>query len=253
MLTHDAGAPSAPESTLSVRSKSVSSAQWWRRPWILPVAVIALAFVTLFVPRYLTGDPSQSRVPGVPGFPLHYAVLVGHVVFGSIAMLTCVAQIWPWVRKHHPKVHRMTGRVYVFAGVLPAGVLGLTDGAVSPFGPATALSDVMLALLWLGCTGAGWVAAWQRRFGDHRRWMIRSFALTMSIILNRVIGIAAAMLLAPQLSTTFGGNELAFKMTIAAISAWLGWTVPLLAAQLWIDRKPRRSAGKPRDVAAATR
>ena len=28
-------------------------------------------------------------------------------------------QVWPWLRTRYPDVHRRTGRVYVFAGVLP--------------------------------------------------------------------------------------------------------------------------------------
>ena len=39
----------------------------------------------------------------------------------------------------------------------------------------------------------------QRRLVEHRRWMIRSFALTMSIITNRVWAVIATIVLMPQL------------------------------------------------------
>ena len=60
---------------------------------------------------------------------------MSHIVFGSIAMLTCCLQIWPWLRARNLALHRGLGRVYVFAGVLPAGLLGFVVGVNTPFGP----------------------------------------------------------------------------------------------------------------------
>jgi hypothetical protein len=213
---------------------------WWRRPWIGPLALVVLAFLAFSLPPYLSLDPASSRVPQPEGFPAHFWFLVGHVIFGSVAMLGAVLQIWPWFRRRYPAIHRKVGRAYVFAGVLPSGLMALTIGAASPFGPATRVSDVMLAVIWIGCTVAGWRAGRERRFGDHRRWMIRSVALTFSIIVNRIIGPIAAIVLEPQLQTTFGGSEVAFGQSISAISAWLSWTLVLVLTQLWLDRRPAK-------------
>ncbi|MEV4807991.1 DUF2306 domain-containing protein [Nonomuraea sp. NPDC049421] len=210
--------------------------RWWRRPWVAPLMVVAAAFVAFSLPPYLSLDPAQSRVPAPDFFPPHFAVLSLHVVFGSIAMITCCLQIWPWFRARHPRAHRRIGRVYVFAGCLPSGLLGLTVGVATPWGPVTMVSNVLLALLWLGCTLAGWRMARQRRFVDHRRWMVRSFALTMSIVTNRIYGVLFGILLFPQLDTTFNGDETQLMQTIAALSAWLGWVLPLLVAEWWLER-----------------
>ncbi|MFC6022830.1 DUF2306 domain-containing protein [Plantactinospora solaniradicis] len=98
------------------------------------------------------------------------------------------------------------------------------------------MSNVLLALLWLACTVTGYRMARQRRFVDHRRWMIRSFALTASIITNRIYGAITAVVLWPQLSTTFGGDEDALVRTVATIGAWSGWVIALLVAQWWLER-----------------
>jgi hypothetical protein len=45
--------------------------------------------------------------------------------------------------------------VYVFAGVLPAGLTALVVGAFSPFGPVAAASSVLLAPLWIAVTITG--------------------------------------------------------------------------------------------------
>lgn len=218
-----------------------SAVRWWRRPWIGPLLFLALAFVVVSVPRYLTLDPQRSLVPQPDGFPLHYPLLVAHVCFGSIAMLTCGVQVWPWFRRRYPAAHRITGRIYVLGGVLPAGLLGLTIGAVSPFGPIIRVSNVLLAVLWLTFTIAGIRMARQRRFAEHRRWMIRSFALTMSIITNRVWGVIAMIALMPYLDTTFAGSEVLLRQTIAGLAGWLGWVLPLLVAEWWLERDFHRS------------
>jgi uncharacterized membrane protein YozB (DUF420 family) len=220
---------------------------WWRRPWIAPFALIAIGFVAVSLPPYLSGDPARSRVPA--NFPGHYPILVAHVVFGSIALLTAGLQVWPWFRRRFRAAHRWIGRAYVFAGVLPAGLLALPMGALSPFGPVARASSVVMAPLWLGFTIAGWRMARQRRHAEHRRWMIRSFALTASIITNRIWGPLAYFALAPQLDGAFGGNEQLLRWTIAGISTWLGWVIPLLVAEGWLERGEsarRRYASLPR-------
>jgi hypothetical protein len=104
-------------------------------------------------------------------------------------------------------------------------------GATSPFGPVARVSNVMLATLWLITTLTGWRMARQRRFAEHRRWMIRSFALTLSIMVNRVLGAVLLLILSPQLDTTFHGDEALLIQTIAGIGTWLGWTLSLLTAE----------------------
>ncbi|WP_442792353.1 DUF2306 domain-containing protein [Amycolatopsis sp. NBC_01307] len=203
-----------------------------------PLALLVLAFLAFSLPPYLAFDPARSRVPQPAGFLAHYWFLVAHVIFGSVAMVGAVLQIWPWLRRTYPVFHRYAGRAYVFAGVLPAGVMALTIGSQSPFGPTTRVSDIVAALLWLGCTFAGWRAVRERRFGDHRKWMIRSASLTFSIIVNRLITPIAMVVLEPQIPTTFGGSELAYSQSVAAISSWGGVAIALVFSQWWLERKP---------------
>ena len=69
--------------------------------------------------------------------------------------------------------------------------------------------------------------------------MTRSVVLTMSVITNRIWAVIVSIILVPQLPTTFGGNEAWMVQTIAGLSGWLGWVVPLLVAEWWIvERRP---------------
>ncbi|WP_327091782.1 DUF2306 domain-containing protein [Nonomuraea sp. NBC_01738] len=216
--------------------------RWWRRPWIAPAAVVALVFLAFSLPNYVTFDPALSRVPAPDFFPPHFPLLALHVIFGSIAMTTCLMQIWPWLRARNPRLHRLTGRVYVLAGVLPAGLLGLVVGAATPFGHVARASNVLLALLWLGCTLAGWRMARRRRYREHRRWMVRSFALTMSIISNRLWSVLIVVLVPVE---TLGSGQREIMATVSGLSTWLGWVIPLLVAEWWLEHRPARRTSRP--------
>ncbi|GLZ77801.1 hypothetical protein Afil01_26080 [Actinorhabdospora filicis] len=214
-----------------------------RRPWIGPLMLIAAAFMAYSVPRYLTLDPARTNVPAPEGFPQHYWLLSAHVVFGTVAMTTACFQIWPAFRNRYPRAHRIMGRLYVLAGVVPGALLAVTVGAVSPFGPVVRVANVLMGLIWLAVTIAGFRAARARRLGDHRRWMIRGFALTFAIITTRFLGVVAAIALYS------GDEDLATAslsdvrvQTFTAIGVWVGFTLHLALAQLWLDRRNRRRA-----------
>jgi uncharacterized membrane protein YozB (DUF420 family) len=196
------------------------------------LAMIVVAFLVYSVPPYLTGG---TRVPST--FGLHYPLLVAHVLFAGVAMVCAVWQIWPGLRRRHPKLHRRTGRVYV-ATAIPAAVCAMVIGAATPFGPVLAASDVILAVLWLWFTVDGFIAVRRRRFGTHRRQMLRSATLALSIITNRIWTPALYMCLEPLRDSVFGGNEEKYVWLVAGVGGWLGWTIPLLGLQLWLRRQP---------------
>jgi len=77
---------------------------WWRRPWVIPLFVAATGFLVYQLPPWLTFDPNRSRIP--LKFPLHYWLIVGHVLFGTVALVTMCLQMWPWLRRRYPVVHR---------------------------------------------------------------------------------------------------------------------------------------------------
>jgi uncharacterized membrane protein len=203
------------------------------RKWLPPaLAVIVVGFLAFSLPPYFTGG---TRVPAT--FALHYPLLVSHVMFASVAMVAAVAQIWPRLRVRHPVLHRRVGRVYVYTAI-PAAVCAMVIGAATPFGPFLAVSNVFLASLWLWFTVNGYLAGRQRRFADHRRHMVRSATLALSIITNRIWTPILFVALHPLQDNVFDGNEEHFLWFAAGLGAWLGWTVPLLAVEWWLNRRP---------------
>jgi hypothetical protein len=200
------------------------------------LGVVAL-FLAVELPAYLGLDPATSRIPVRPDYVLHYPLLVAHILFGSVALVTACLQIWPWLRRTHPAVHRWSGRVYLFGGVFPGGLAVLGVAPFSSTGPVSAVGNTVLAVLWLLTAVAGYRAARGRRYGDHRRWMLRSVALTFSIVLNRVWLVAYLLLLTPVL----GADQPALVVAAAGASVWTSWVVNLLVVEWWVLRPRHRT------------
>jgi uncharacterized membrane protein len=202
------------------------------RKWLASaLAVVVAAFLAYSLPPYFAGG---TRVPAT--FALHYPLLVAHVMFASVAMVTAVAQIWPGLRARRPVLHRRVGRVYVLAAI-PAAACAMVIGAVTPFGPFLAVSNVVLATMWLWFTVNGYLAARQRHFAQHRRHMILSATLALSIITNRIWTPMLVLAFLPLQDNMFGGNEEHFVWFVAGIGAWLGWSIPFFAVRRWLNRK----------------
>ncbi|WP_396931478.1 DUF2306 domain-containing protein [Mycolicibacterium sp.] len=206
-----------------------------RLPLATLLALVAVAFLALSLPPYFTG---RTRVPAT--FGLHYPLLVAHVMFAAVAMLMALAQIWPGLRTHRPALHRRCGRVYV-AAAIPAAICALIIGAATPFGPFLAVSNVFLATLWLWFTINGYRAIRQRRFEEHRRNMVLSATLALSIITNRIWTPALFLALHPLQHRIFDGNPEHYLWFVAGLGAWLGWTIPFVTVRGWL----KSTAGRP--------
>jgi uncharacterized membrane protein len=201
------------------------------RKWPAPaLATVVVVFLAYSLPPYFTGG---TRVPAT--FGLHYPLLVAHVMAASVAMVTALAQLWPGLRASRPVLHRRMGRAYVYAAI-PAAVCAMVIGAATPFGPVLAVSNVLLASLWLWLTINGYLAARQRRFAQHRRHMVLSATLALSIITNRIWTPVLLLTFQSLQDSVFGGNEEHFIWFVAGIGAWLGWTIPLVTVRWWLNR-----------------
>ncbi|WP_445165774.1 DUF2306 domain-containing protein [Mycolicibacterium sp. Dal123E01] len=201
-------------------------------PYAKALAVVVTAFLAFSLPPYFTGN---TRVPAT--FALHYPLLVGHVMFAAVAMTMAVVQIWPGLRARHPTLHRWCGRIYV-ATAIPAALCALIIGAATPFGPYLAVSNIVLACLWLWFTTTGYLLARRRRFGEHRRQMALSATLALSIITNRIWTPTIFISLQPLQDTVFHGNKEHYLWFAAGLGAWLGWTIPFFTV-IWVGSARR--------------
>jgi hypothetical protein len=221
--------PTIAAGSAPARSPAPSRA-WWQRPWPLLWGGVAAWFLAISLPHYVGLNRSLTPVRLNPQYPLHYPFLIAHITCGTIALVTACVQVWPWLRENHLAVHRWNGRVFVFAGALPTGLLAL---AIVPFSQGP-VGNATAAILWLATTVAGYRAARQHREAAHRRWMTYSFALTLQIVWGRVMF---------KVLVHVPGVNLADPHTLGILfetASWIGIVINLLVAQWWLERTPYR-------------
>ena len=194
-----------------------------RIPQIL-VATLSI-FVALVSFRFL----ALGMEPAFPDMPEHITnkptAFFLHVAASPIALILGAFQFFPKLRKARPTFHRWTGRAYGVA-VLLGGVSGLVIAVSAKGGLAAQLGFSILAVLWVAFTAIAVRFAMKRKIGKHRRWMIRSFALTFAAVTLRL-----------YLPIFFANG---FDYTQASVYvAWLCWVPNIVFAHWWLNRKKR--------------
>jgi uncharacterized membrane protein len=132
-------------------------------------------------------------IPGAPGGapPIRdnafaqIGVVTFHAAAASVALLVGPFQFLSGLRSRRPDLHRWMGRTYVLA-CLFGGVSGAVLAAGARTGLVSTLGFGLLAVAWLATTWRAYDAARQGRIAEHRRWMIRSFALTFAAVTLRL-------------------------------------------------------------------
>jgi hypothetical protein len=217
--------------------------------WLIVLTVVVVLWLGLFVvPTYVTLNPDQSRTVLLDSFPMHYAVLIAHIGGGLLALVTGCLQMFARLRVRWPRLHRITGRVYVLAvltsapasgALVAASVVRDSEQGVASAGTSLTVGNSICVVLWFGTTLLAWRMARRRRFAEHRRLMIYSFALTLSILYSRpLIGVAISGVIPGFTLETFFHNV-----------GWLPWVVNLIFAQWWLNRTARRPLALPAGVA----
>ncbi|GHB29314.1 hypothetical protein GCM10010346_61000 [Streptomyces chryseus] len=208
---------------------------WWKRyyPWYAVVGGTVLFNLLYSFPHYFATDPEASRSQLDPGFQPHFAFLVAHVITGNLALVTMMLQAWPHLRRTRPRVHRFIGRVYVFGAVVPTTLIVLF--VLVPHRANQGSTGLACgAVLWLGTTLYAWRKARQRRYAEHRRWMIYSFSLALFTTYGRIV---AWMMLN-------WGLQVNIQILIEATS-WGVWIMHLLIAQAYLEFTARRRDKNP--------
>tara|TARA_R110002124_G_scaffold17329_4_gene72621 strand:- start:797 stop:1444 length:648 start_codon:yes stop_codon:yes gene_type:complete len=183
------------------------------------MALMALG-VALVSARYLLpGSPFAAplMLQQIANWPVAVMAHVGGGVtalaLGSFQLVTRRGARRVW--------HRWAGRTYVIACLVGA-VSGFWLALHASAGPIATAGFGGLAIAWFGTTTMGWRLAVAGQYAAHRRWMIRSLALTFAAVTLR--------LMLPMIPLT----GLAFVEGYRAIS-FLCWIPNLVLAELWIQ------------------
>ena len=153
-----------------------------------------------------------------------FAIL--HFGVGGLVLVIGPFQFVPAIRAGWPTLHRWMGRVYVL-GCVGSGMAGFVLASNTNAGPVARTGFSLLAAAWLATTIMAFIKARQRNFNEHKRWMIRSYALTLAAVTLRIY-LPASMI----------GFGMSFAQVYPAIS-FACWVPNAIIAELIL-----RKAGK---------
>ena len=193
---------------------------------LLIVLALAIGVVSL---RYATFNPAVAPANSVSSLPSNLPILFARTIAAAIALLVGVWQFMP--RTRLTGWHRIEGRVYVGACLIGA-IAGFYIAFYTSAGPLAAAGFALLAVLWFGATLTGFVSARRGNFVLHRRWMVRSYALTSAAITLRLI-------------TGIGGAVGVSFHDAYVFAAWASWIINLALVETWNayqDRHARQAA-----------
>jgi len=121
--------------------------------------------------------------------------------------------------------HKNLGKLYIFLILVLAAPSGIYMGIFANGGILSKISFVILGCLWWFSTYKAYQLARQKKFPQHKQWMWRSFALTLSAITLRMWKVIIVYLFHPN------------PMDVYQIIAWLGWIPNLLVVEYLITKK----------------
>lgn len=125
-------------------------------------------------------------------FPVRWP-LVPHGLAGAVALCLGATQFSTRLRARHARLHRVFGRCYLVGVAIAAPVAIYITFQHNPLPLRIAI--VTQSLLWLLASGTAFYFVRHRNFVQHREFMVRSYAITLIFVFDRVFdqipGVAA--------------------------------------------------------------
>jgi hypothetical protein len=212
-----------------------------RRPtaavWTVILALIAtvVVFAGLRVmtdlPLVLAGEAAEDG-----SFEQRYVLFPVpaylHIVPGIIYIVGGCFQLSRRFRTRHLTTHRRMGRIVLGAGLV-SGVFALVFGAPNSYGGFwESVATIVFSSYFLFALGFALRSIVRHDIANHRRWMIRAFAIGLAVGTIRVwVGI-------------FVGLGLLDTQESFAPAFWLAFTMHAIAAELWLRWRPGASGGR---------
>ena len=121
------------------------------------------------------------------GFEQYPNVTLAHVVPGLIYLALAPLQFLQTIRSKQPAYHRWSGRILATIGLILGGA-ALFIGIIIPY--SGLLEQIVIGgfgLFFLVSIVKGFLNARRRNFEEHREWMLRAYAIGLSIVTMRLI------------------------------------------------------------------
>ena len=146
-------------------------------------------------------------------------------IFSSVFVLCSGAFLFSkFVLNRHPLLHRNLGKLYVLLILVFSAPSGLIISFYANGGIWVKLSFFILTPLWWYFTYMGYRTIKKGKVREHRKWMIRSFALTLSAISLRLMQFILGLIVV---------WDPAFQYLFVS---WVSWIGNLILAEFYIKK-----------------
>jgi uncharacterized membrane protein len=163
------------------------------------------------------------------GFQLNRVLTFVHIIPGALFMILAPLQFVPGIRSRHLWFHRLSGRILVVLGLI-IGTTALIMSFKTNIGGATeTAATVLFASVFLFSLVKGFYHIRRHEVVLHREWMIRMFAIGFAVATVR-----------PIVGMFFAFSRLS-PHQFFGIAFWTGFTIHLIAAELWINYTRKRN------------
>ena len=193
---------------------------WWWITAVLSTAVASYSIGMLLFP--------SLRTPFVANLvDSNMGVAFSHFGGSAVALITGSLQLHRQIRLKSPNVHRWLGRLYL-VGVAFGSVSGGVMSLKASGGAAARWGFLLLTICWVLFSLGGYIHKRFNNIIEHRRWMIRSFALTFGAVTLRVY-LPIALLSGYSFDDAY------------PIIAWAAWLPNLILVDVALTINERRS------------
>jgi len=203
-------------------SKLILSITWMS--WIFIFTGLMVNIVLPYLSWDLNIDFLQTKQHIIHLF--HYRSAFYLHIFSSCMVLFAGAFLFSKsIIKNLRQLHRWAGKVYVALLLLISAPSGMVMAFYGNGGWLAKISFLTLCPLWWYCTYQGYRKIRQKKIKEHERWMIRSYALTLSAISLRLYQMIFA---------NYGFFD---PTTQYVFVSWVSWVGNLMLAELIIYMK----------------
>lgn len=197
--------------------------RWLAVVLILRVLVVIVANYPDYLPPNFDSLFLQGRETTFSG--AYRAAFYVHILSAPLVLFNGLILLSESVRRRHGGWHRWLGRgqvVVLLLFVLPSSVV-MSRHAFG--GWPAGLSFLLLSVATASCAIVGVVYACRHRYGQHRRWMLRSYVLICSAVALRLISGTAGLIGVSRPEHAY------------ILAAWSSWLLPLAACEI-VERIP---------------
>ncbi len=199
---------------------------------LIGIAIVVRRTLVLFGPPAAPSRGFPEAAAMDANFARHRLLTMIHIIPGLVFMILAPLQFVRRLRTRKPGLHRWMGRVAIAAGL----IIGSTALVMSPQmaigGVNETVATMFFAGIFLFALIKAFVSIRRRNIALHREWMIRAFAIALAVATIRpIVGVFFATSRLTHLTPhDFFGTAF-----------WLGFTMHLIAAEIWINYTRFRS------------